>query len=106
MPQWLTTANVVTTLTGLRVVGDTYIGFRNAYAGRPLNEFRIDTDTISSVSRTSQICADAVTVLPDHRGTKQELRLQAGLYAQVKGGCDVNGSTALVSDVEFIKGAW
>ncbi|TQF05569.1 hypothetical protein E6W39_29235 [Kitasatospora acidiphila] len=104
VPPWATLAHFVTTLTGLRVWGETYIGFRNLYGGNPLTEFKVDTDTITSASRVSQVCADVVFVQPAHRGTRQELRLQAGRYLDIKGGCNVDGATAFVFDVEFVEG--
>ncbi|GAA2136673.1 hypothetical protein GCM10009760_16320 [Kitasatospora kazusensis] len=107
VPAWAVSANFVTTLAGLRVYGETFIGFRNNWAGAPGAEFQVDTDTITAYSNVNVLASDTPRITAPMRGTRQQLRLQGGRYNWwAKGGAEVNSSTALIFDTEFLEGVY
>lgn len=107
VPIWATTANVVATLSGVRVWGESFFGVRLRWgSGWHGNEYQVDTDTITYMSKINVIASDAPYLDSNFRGRPQELRLQCGRYNEAKGGGDVSASTALIFDVEFIEGVY
>ncbi|MFD7639584.1 hypothetical protein ACFV4P_02930 [Kitasatospora sp. NPDC059795] len=107
VPIWATRANVVATFTGVRVFGETFFGVRLKWSdGWLSNEYQVDMDTTTFASRTTVMVADSPYLDPSFRGKKQELRLQAGRYNDAKGNADVDRSTAITFDVEFIESAY
>ncbi|MFI9276032.1 hypothetical protein ACIGXM_35910 [Kitasatospora sp. NPDC052896] len=103
VPKWAVRGNIITTVAGLRVWGETLIGFRNKLGGIIGGEFQVDTDTITVYSKINVVCADTPWFSVEMRGTSVPLRLQGGRYNQAKGGCDVSQSTALIFDVEYVE---
>ncbi|MEV4557206.1 hypothetical protein AB0K51_09425 [Kitasatospora sp. NPDC049285] len=107
VPAWATRANLVATLTGAQVSGETFFGLRLRWGASWIsNEYPVDTDTITWASRITAVVADSPALSPDFRGKRQELRLQGGRYNNVQGGANVNSSTAVVFDVEFVEGTY
>ncbi len=104
VPAWATKANLLATLTGIRVWGETFFGVRLVWGGWIGTEYQVDTDTITYMSKTTVMASDSPDLATYFRGRTQELRLQAGRYNNANGGGDVSGSTALIFDVEFIEG--
>ncbi|GAA2084426.1 hypothetical protein GCM10009759_03450 [Kitasatospora saccharophila] len=106
IPTWATKANLIATLTGIRVMGETFFGLRLKWGAWISREFQVDTDTITYASKYTAMVADNPDITAAMRGTRQELRLQGGRYNNANGNADVADGTALIFDVEFVESAY
>ncbi len=106
IPAWATKAHLIATLTGIRVMGETFFGLRLKWGSWISREFQVDTDTITYASKYTAMVADNPDVTAAMRGTWQELRLQGGRYNNANGNADVADGTALIFDVEFVESAY
>ena len=106
VPAWATQASVVSSLHGLRISGEVYVGFRQVIGAVIGNEAQMDTDAVTGWSRASITMVDTFLWKPEQRGTEQTLTVQAGRYNASAGNIDVNGNTTMVTDVDFVEGVY
>ncbi|MFD4397196.1 hypothetical protein [Kitasatospora sp. NPDC058478] len=105
IPAWATTANMMTTVAGLRLSGGNVFGdMRHVLGGSAGAAAQIDDDGGSGWRRANHIVVDVLTVPAAMRGTTQLLRLQTAIYEPDPGTVDTNAATAAILDIEFVEG--
>ncbi|WP_316521115.1 hypothetical protein [Kitasatospora brasiliensis] len=102
IPYWATNAAVITTLHGLRVAASVNVAFRNVLGGSPGSDAYLDTDAITTVSRADITMVDHYSFRQEQRGTTQTLAVQS-VRLDVSGNVDVNNTTTLSADVDFVE---
>ncbi|MFF7586759.1 hypothetical protein ACFZCK_04600 [Kitasatospora purpeofusca] len=105
IPYWATEADVVTALHGLRVSASVNVAFRNVFGGGPGSDAYLDTDAMTFMSRADITIVDHYLFRPEQRGTTQTLAVQS-IRLDPDGNVDVNGSTSMHVDVDFVEGTF
>uniref|UniRef100_A0AAU2V896 Uncharacterized protein n=1 Tax=Streptomyces sp. NBC_00003 TaxID=2903608 RepID=A0AAU2V896_9ACTN len=106
IPTWAVQVNLVTTLN-VRISNTGAYGLWRQRVGSQVgNTIVMDADAMTSDSRENIIIADALDIDASLRGTTQGLGLQFYRLRSEPWGMDINASTNIVVDVEFVEGVF
>ncbi|WP_413100921.1 hypothetical protein [Streptomyces sp. Inha503] len=104
VPTWATRLKIVTTIAGLRMTkADVFASMQNVFGTIKGQNTVIDDDTGKETRRQTVVIADNLSISSSVRGTTQRLYLQTYMSKIETGDLSVDGSTSIVSDVEFVE---
>ncbi|MDX3241714.1 hypothetical protein [Streptomyces sp. ME18-1-4] len=105
IPAWAASAKAVVTIAGLRMARADVFASMHTKLGTDLGDnTAIDDDQGSGTRRQTIVVADNITISAAQRGTTQTLSLETYMSKSETGDLGVDGSTAIIADVEFTEG--
>ncbi|TXS39695.1 hypothetical protein EAO77_36115 [Streptomyces sp. t39] len=105
VPEWATQAIISFSIGGLRLSSGDYYGNISATFGAALvvEPVIVDDDQGGGVRRPTHIMGDTLTIPDAYRGTSQLLRARGLAAAGNAGSMQIDASSTLIADVEFVE---
>ncbi|MFE7129329.1 hypothetical protein ACFVIM_00520 [Streptomyces sp. NPDC057638] len=104
IPSWATTAKIVVTVAGLRMIGgNVYARMRQSLGSDVGQETPIDDDQ-AHIRRSTVVLGDTVSISASARGTTQRLSLETYMHRSESGDLTVDDGTSFFCQIEFTEG--
>jgi hypothetical protein len=104
IPEWATQALISFSIGGIRLsVGNFYGNISATFGALAVEPVIIDDNGGSTVRRATHIMGDTLTIPDSYRGTTQLLRARGLAAAGNAGSMQIDSSSTLIADVEFVE---